>query len=87
MVSKNCGARELVENNKMGFWFDPYSKEELQKKIINICNKDVLEIMRKNVHEYKINKKDEFQINAYHVLNISVSIQQHIGEKLISGIK
>jgi len=42
--------------------------------------------MRKNVRGYKINKKDEFQINAYHMLNISVSVQQHIGEKLISGI-
>ena len=64
IVSKNCGASELVIDGVNGYVVDASSAKEIKNTILGISN-DNYEVLVQGVGKYSIDDKDEKQIYAY----------------------
>jgi glycosyltransferase involved in cell wall biosynthesis len=64
IVSKNCGASELIIDGINGYVVDMVSVEEIKNTILAIC-KDDYDVLVQGVCKYSIDEKDERQIHAY----------------------
>lgn len=64
IISKNCGAVELIEDGKNGFVFDPYSLESL-KESLRKFNPENYQKMQTLISDEFIVKKDHRQVQVY----------------------
>lgn len=66
LVSKNCGASELISNNINGFIIDPNNPSEFKKTISEIDNLSYSNLVRNIKNKNIINQKDIEQVNIYY---------------------
>lgn len=64
IVSKNCGASELIEDGVNGYILDFNNIENIRKKLLNI-NNEIYQKLLSGVKRYSINHKDDIQIESY----------------------
>lgn len=64
IVSKNCGASELIEDDINGYILDFNNIENIRKKLLNI-NNEIYQKLLRGVKKYSINQKDDIQIESY----------------------
>ncbi len=64
IVSKNCGASELIENGVNGYLFDSSGIKELKKIILDIDELSYQKL-REGVNEFSTNEKDFVQVGVY----------------------
>jgi glycosyltransferase involved in cell wall biosynthesis len=64
IISKNCGARDLIENDVNGYLIDPLDVSSITKAIMNI-DISTYERLKKSTNPKDINKKDKHQIQVY----------------------
>lgn len=64
IISKNCGACELIENEINGLIIDPYNKLSITEAVLKIDAKFYTEMI-KGLDDSCINKKDLVQISIY----------------------
>ena len=66
LVSSNVGCYpELVENIKSGFIFNPNSKEDLLKYLNLICDSNIYNELKENIHNFNLDLKDKQQTQTY----------------------
>lgn len=64
IVSKKCGASEIINNQVNGYLIDPNNSQQLQEIILGIDAK-VYQRLLNGVSEFSIKAKDSKQVNAY----------------------
>ena len=64
IVSKNCGARELISNGVNGFVVDPSKTETFKKTILSVSDQSYAELLKGTGEEF-LQCKDQFQVHAY----------------------
>lgn len=64
IISKNCGAVELVENGLNGFIVDPYSFDNIKNTILQIDSKMYKNLLE-GTKQFSIEEKDREQLDAY----------------------
>ncbi len=64
IISENCGARELIQNEKNGFIINPKDEINIRKTILKINSKSYVKMIE-NVNEFNLDKKDKKQIEVY----------------------
>ncbi|MCG3710610.1 glycosyltransferase [Aliarcobacter butzleri] len=64
IVSKNCGASELIEDGVNGYILDFNNIENIRKKLLNI-NNEIYQKLLCGVKKHSINHKDDIQIESY----------------------
>jgi len=64
ILSSACGSSDLVNDYRNGYLIDPYNQNELIK-ILKSIDQLTYSMMLKNIDSNFIDKKDQFQVNAY----------------------
>jgi len=64
IISKNCGARDLVESDINGYLIDPLDVTSI-KKVIESINISTYRRLKSNINPQDINSKDQYQVQVY----------------------
>lgn len=64
IISQNCGARDIVNNDINGYWIDPENVDELTSVIQKIDSNKYYELIL-GVEKFSVNTKDVQQVEAY----------------------
>lgn len=64
MVSKNCGASELIENGTNGYILDIENLENIKKLLVSMDDKNYQKLLN-GVGKYSIDEKDKMQVKIY----------------------
>ncbi len=64
IVSQNCGAVELVENERNGYIIKPDDIKNIKNVILKINADGYIQLV-KEVNKFSISEKDNIQINSY----------------------
>lgn len=66
IISQNCGASELILNNKNSYVFDPLNKLDFLQIITNINEENYL-LINSTMNNFSINNKDKEQVLQYDI--------------------
>ena len=66
IISQNCGASELILNNKNGYVFNPLNKLDFLEIITNINEENYL-LINSTTNSFSINNKDKEQVLQYDI--------------------
>lgn len=64
LISQNCGASELIENDTNGFLLNPFDRESIKEKILKIDEDSYAKLVN-GVKSFSIDAKDNIQTNVY----------------------
>jgi glycosyltransferase involved in cell wall biosynthesis len=64
IISKNCGARDLIQSDVNGYVVDPLDTKGIEK-IIKRINTSKYKSLKKGFKSGDINKKDKLQVQSY----------------------